>query len=245
MMPWRIVHSVDHPVRSTCVSNSFHVPSIGERLRSRRPDRRRQGVPMSGSLTRRALNMDVREWSLHYRMFPGTGVRSTSRASSPDPVDVIRGPDHSRGLPATSTSRRIRGTPPPTRCARARSQKRWHARSRRPSANGLDIGTCRPLRCSPARVRRGSRWTRSPPRSSRALAALGFAQPAASPKPVRCGAGWRSSCSTSRRTIDRPCHCIDQCVGPGELGPGPPPCGGRERRRHRSSLDVADPRRPT
>ncbi|WP_109209554.1 MULTISPECIES: TIM barrel protein [Microbacterium] len=69
---WRFVRQVDHPALGLCL-DSFHVLSAGDD---------------SGTLERTVaekifhvqladaprLDMDVREWSLHYRMFPGQGV---------------------------------------------------------------------------------------------------------------------------------------------------------------------------
>lgn len=68
---WRIVEHVDHPALGVCL-DSFHVlsmendPSVIDRI----PCERVFHVQLADAPR---LNMDVREWSLHYRMFPGQG----------------------------------------------------------------------------------------------------------------------------------------------------------------------------
>ncbi len=68
---WRIVQRADHPALGLCL-DSFHVLSMGndpagiERI----PGSKVFYVQLADASR---LNMDVREWSLHYRMFPGQG----------------------------------------------------------------------------------------------------------------------------------------------------------------------------
>jgi 4-hydroxyphenylpyruvate dioxygenase len=68
---WRIVERADHPSVGMCL-DSFHVLSLGS-------DRGRiESIPGAKVFHVQLAdapraNMDVREWSLHYRMFPGQG----------------------------------------------------------------------------------------------------------------------------------------------------------------------------
>lgn len=68
---WRIVQRADHPALGLCL-DSFHVLSPGNDIA--------QLDQLVGSKVFHVqladaprLNMDIREWSLHYRMFPGQG----------------------------------------------------------------------------------------------------------------------------------------------------------------------------
>lgn len=68
---WRIVQRTDHPALGLCL-DSFHVLSPGNDVA--------QLDQLAGSKVFHVqladaprLNMDIREWSLHYRMFPGQG----------------------------------------------------------------------------------------------------------------------------------------------------------------------------
>jgi sugar phosphate isomerase/epimerase len=68
---WRIVQRVDHPALGLCL-DSFHVLSLGNdpRAIAQIPGDKVFHVQLADAPR---LNMDVREWSLHYRMFPGQG----------------------------------------------------------------------------------------------------------------------------------------------------------------------------
>ena len=68
---WRIIQRADHPALGLCL-DSFHVLSFGNDPAGigRIPGSRVFHVQLADAPR---LNMDVREWSLHYRMFPGQG----------------------------------------------------------------------------------------------------------------------------------------------------------------------------
>ncbi|WP_159599358.1 TIM barrel protein [Agromyces humi] len=68
---WRIVERVDHPALGMCL-DSFHVLSVdNDPTAIARVAREKVFHVQLADAPR--LNMDVREWSLHYRMFPGQG----------------------------------------------------------------------------------------------------------------------------------------------------------------------------
>ena len=68
---WRIVQQVDHPALGLCL-DSFHVLSLDNdpAAIARVAGDKVFHVQLADAPR---LNMDVREWSLHYRMFPGQG----------------------------------------------------------------------------------------------------------------------------------------------------------------------------
>ena len=68
---WRIVQRVDHPALGLCL-DSFHVLSLGNdpSVIAQVAGDKVFHVQLADAPR---LNMDVREWSLHYRMFPGQG----------------------------------------------------------------------------------------------------------------------------------------------------------------------------
>ena len=68
---WRIVQRVDHPALGLCL-DSFHVLSLGNdpAVIAQVAGDKVFHVQLADAPR---LNMDVREWSLHYRMFPGQG----------------------------------------------------------------------------------------------------------------------------------------------------------------------------
>jgi sugar phosphate isomerase/epimerase/4-hydroxyphenylpyruvate dioxygenase-like putative hemolysin len=68
---WRIVRHVDHPALGLCL-DSFHVLSIENDPAVLAPIAGDKVFHVQIADAPR-LNMDVREWSLHYRMFPGQG----------------------------------------------------------------------------------------------------------------------------------------------------------------------------
>ncbi len=68
---WRIVQHVDHPALGLCL-DSFHVLSIENDPAVLAPIAGNKVFHVQLADAPR-LNMDVREWSLHYRMFPGQG----------------------------------------------------------------------------------------------------------------------------------------------------------------------------
>ena len=68
---WRIIQRVDHPALGLCL-DSFHVLSLGNdpSVIAQIAGDKVFHVQLADAPR---LNMDVREWSLHYRMFPGQG----------------------------------------------------------------------------------------------------------------------------------------------------------------------------
>ncbi|MDY0908548.1 TIM barrel protein [Microbacterium sp. CFBP9034] len=68
---WRLVRRVDHPALGLCL-DSFHVLSLGDDPRTL-ADIDIDKVFHVQLADAPRPNMDVREWSLHYRMFPGQG----------------------------------------------------------------------------------------------------------------------------------------------------------------------------
>jgi len=66
---WRIIQRADHPALGLCL-DSFHVLSTGNDPAGIDPGAKVFHVQLADAPR---LNMDVREWSLHYRMFPGQG----------------------------------------------------------------------------------------------------------------------------------------------------------------------------
>ncbi|QIG39773.1 TIM barrel protein [Microbacterium sp. 4R-513] len=73
---WQLVQRVDHPALGLCL-DSFHVLSLGNgaaAIEGVRPDKLFH-VQLADAPR---LDMDVREWSLHYRMFPGQGSLDVS-----------------------------------------------------------------------------------------------------------------------------------------------------------------------
>ena len=68
---WRIVQRVDHPALGLCL-DSFHVLSIGNdpAVIAQVAGDKVFHVQLADAPR---LNLDVREWSLHHRMFPGQG----------------------------------------------------------------------------------------------------------------------------------------------------------------------------
>ena len=68
---WRIVRHVDHPALGLCL-DSFHVLSLDNdpAVIAQVAGDKVFHVQLADAPR---LNMDVREWSLHYRMFPGQG----------------------------------------------------------------------------------------------------------------------------------------------------------------------------
>ena len=68
---WRIVERVDHPALGMCL-DSFHVLSVDNdpTVIAQVAGDKVFHVQLADAPR---LNMDVREWSLHYRMFPGQG----------------------------------------------------------------------------------------------------------------------------------------------------------------------------
>lgn len=68
---WRVVEQVDHPALGLCL-DSFHVLSIENDPAVLAPIAGEKVFHVQLADAPR-LHMDVREWSLHYRMFPGQG----------------------------------------------------------------------------------------------------------------------------------------------------------------------------
>ena len=68
---WRIVQHVDHPALGLCL-DSFHVLSLDNDPAAIAQVASNKVFHVQLADAPR-LNMDVREWSLHYRMFPGQG----------------------------------------------------------------------------------------------------------------------------------------------------------------------------
>jgi sugar phosphate isomerase/epimerase len=68
---WRIVGRVDHPALGMCL-DSFHVLSQGNdpSVIAQLPAEKVFHIQLADAPR---LNMDIREWSLHHRMFPGQG----------------------------------------------------------------------------------------------------------------------------------------------------------------------------
>jgi len=68
---WRIIQRVDHPALGLCL-DSFHVLSLGNdpSVIAQVAGEKVFHVQLADAPR---LNMDVREWSLHHRMFPGQG----------------------------------------------------------------------------------------------------------------------------------------------------------------------------
>ncbi len=68
---WRIIERIDHPALGLCL-DSFHVLSLGNdpSVIAQIAGDKVFHVQLADAPR---LNMDVREWSLHYRMFPGQG----------------------------------------------------------------------------------------------------------------------------------------------------------------------------
>jgi len=68
---WRVVKLADHPALGLCL-DSFHVLSLGNdpAVIARLPQDKVFHIQLADAPR---LNMDVREWSLHSRMFPGQG----------------------------------------------------------------------------------------------------------------------------------------------------------------------------
>ena len=68
---WRIVERADHPALGLCL-DSFHVLSVGNEPAAveQVPGAKVFHVQLADAPR---MDMDIREWSLHYRMFPGQG----------------------------------------------------------------------------------------------------------------------------------------------------------------------------
>ena len=172
---WRIVQRVDHPALGLCL-DSFHVLSLGNdpRVIAQIAGDKVFHVQLADAPR---LNMDVREWSLHYRMFPGQGSLDVAGFLRQILAIGIRRPDGSRGVQRRLPAGGSPGTPPPTRCAPC-------LRSRRRSARAACCEVPEQLPAGdlpPAPELGGFAFAElavdevSAPLVSRALAALGFA----------------------------------------------------------------------
>ncbi len=154
------------------------------------------------------LNMDVREWSLHYRMFPGQGSLDVAGFLSrilamgytgPIALEVFNDV-YQQEDPRHAATDAMRSHA----CARRGS---GHARPRETLPSSSSTATCRRLRGSAVSRSPSSLWTRCRLRSSHVPSPPSGSPTSGSIAPSRCSCGSRAalgSCSISprERSID-------------------------------------------
>ena len=203
---WRIVQRVDHPALGLCL-DSFHVLSIGNdpAVIAQMAGDKVFHVQLADAPR---LNMDVREWSLHHRMFPGQGsldvagfLRQVLASGYAGPMalevfnDVYQQEDPRHAATDAMRSMLALAEAVGTRGSAARCPAR---RRRRPATGSR----ARRLRVRRARCGRGvgaARLTRARPPSG--------SPTSGSIAPCRCSCGSRAelgSCSISPRSDRSP-----------------------------------------
>ena len=179
--------------RSACVSTASTCCPVGNDPARSSPGGRRQGVPRPAGGRAATRTWTSASGASTTGCSPAR-ARSTWRASSAGSWPWATPARWRSRCSTTSTSRRIPGTPPSTRCAPcSRSRRRWPRATPEPRPSRSPRGDLPPApRARRASRSPSSRWTRCRPRSSRARWPRSGSPTSGSTAPSRCSCGSRA-----------------------------------------------------